>query len=224
VRAWLRYVVPATLLGCIACAPLVLFALRVAAPADVAAAQRAVRAAWIIAGAAIACELWLVSAVAPAVASVAAGSPLAQPAALVAGARNLVRGFVPWVVCVVAVLLGGAALVVPGVLLAILMSLTGASRELPRGAQAAIADSIATVRPRLARVGLVVVAIVGVQLAVTGALQLALLPALAKTMSAARLAPVRTYVRAVAIAVVALAPLAACALATVYSQAQAERR
>lgn len=219
-RTWIRYVVPLTVLAIIACSPLAYIAWIAQPVADVARARMQVRLGWALAGAALAFQLLLVAGVAPAVRAVAAGTPLSQLGALVAGLRGLVRGALPWLVAITAVIIGGVALVVPGVLLAILVSLTGASDHLRVSPQAAIADSVDVVRAQLLRIALVVVAIVAIDLVIALAAQLTYVPTIAKKAAAATLVPIRTFVRVTAIAVIAWSALPACALAAAYSQAK----
>ena len=219
-RAWVRYVVPFTLLACIAIAPVVLFALRMSPPADVAAARVQVRIVWALAGVAAALQLWLVAGVAPGVRSVVAGAPLSQLGALGAGAKNLVRGVLPSLVAITAVLLGGLALVIPGVVVAVLVALVGASDQLGTTPQAAIADSVAVVRSQLPRIAMLVVAVVAVDLAITFAAQTAFVPLIAKKATAAKLVPVLTFARVTALALTVVSPLLACLLAGAYSHAK----
>jgi hypothetical protein len=223
VRAWLRYIVPLTLLGIVALGPVAYTAWKAAAPVDVLAARALVRRAWILAVAAIALQLLLVAAVAPAVRGLHAGRPLPQLGALAAGVRGLVRGIVPWLTAILAVLLGGVALVVPGVLLLVLVSMTGASDVLDAPLPAALEDSIAVARAQLPRIAVIVAAIVVVDLAITFAAQLAFVPAVGKKVAVAKLAPVRTFVRVTALGLVAIAPAVACTIAAAYSQAKRRR-
>jgi hypothetical protein len=217
-RAWLRYVVPFTLLSLIACAPLLYIALGVAAADKVAVAQQHVRLAWILAATAWACQLLLVAGVAPGVRSVVHGAPLSQWQAFARGFASLVRGLLPCAIAVAAIVLGGLALVVPGLLLLVLLAMTGASRELSAPPPAALVDSVAVARSQLTRVAFVVATIVVCNLAIAYAAHTLLVPTLVKKMAAAKLAPVRTFVRVVALALVALSPIASCTLAARYEQ------
>lgn len=219
-RTWLRYLVPLTLLSVIALLPIAYTAYKAGKPVDVNAARLQVRVAWALASCAIACQLLLVAAAAPMVRGIAAGAPLSQLRALVAGLRGMLRAFVPWLLALAAVLLGGLALVVPGALLLVLVSPTGASDRLGARPPEAVLDSVNVVRERFVRTALIVVGIVLVALAITFVLQSIYIPAITRKMAASKLVPVRTFVRAVAIALVAISPLAACALAAVYSHAK----
>lgn len=219
-RTWVRYFVPLTLLAVIACAPLLYVALSAQPPADFSRGRAQLRLGWGLAGCAVAFQLLLVAGVAPAVRSVAIAAPLSQLGALIAGLRGLVRGALPWMVAIAGVLLGGLALVVPGLLFVCLVSLTGASDQLRTSPQAAIADSIGVVRRQLPRVALLVLAIVVVDLAITYVAQSIYVPVIAKKASDAKLLPIRTFLHISAIAIVAFSALPACALAAVYSHAK----
>jgi hypothetical protein len=219
-RTWLRYVVPLTLVAIIACAPLLYVALTAQPPADFARGRSQLRLGWGLAGCAIGFQLLLVAGVAPAVRAVAGGVPLSQGAALLAGLRGLVRGVLPWAVAIASVLLGGLALVGPGLLLVCLVSLTGASDQLGTSPQAAIMDSVNVVRRQLPRIALLVLAIVAIDLAITFAVQSMYVPVIAKKASAAKLLPVRTFLRITVLAIVAVSALPACGLAAAYSDAK----
>ena len=119
----------------------------------------------------------------------------------------------------IAVVLGGVALVVPGLLLLVLLALTGASERLGEPPPAALVDSVAVARANLPRVAWVVSAILVANLAVAFVLQWQLVPHITKKLSVAKLAPVQTFVRLVPLALAALSPLAACALAAAYARA-----
>lgn len=212
-RAWLRYVVPLTLLSALVFVPMLCLAWRVHAPPDLARARVQVRVGWILAGTAWAWQLWLVAAAAPAVRALAGGRPLSQWRAFTGGLRGLVRGLVPCAIAVAAIALGGIALAVPGALLLVLLSLTGASEQLAAPPPAALTDSVEVVRKNFGRVAIVVAAIVIVDLAVCLACQWVLVPTISKKVAAAKLLPVRTFVRVLPLAFAALSPLCACALA-----------
>ncbi len=206
---------PLTLLSVLALSPLLYLALKVPAPRTSEIARGQLRLAWILGGVAWAFQLWLVAGVAPAVRAIAAGQPLSQWRALTSGIANLVRGIVPCAIAVVAVVLGGIALVVPALVVLVFVSLTGASPQLGGEAPAAVRDSIAIVRANVRTVAIVALAIVALDLAITLATQLAIVPAFAKKTTAAKLLPIRDFVRVVAAALVVMSPLAACALASV---------
>lgn len=212
-RAYLRYVVPLTLLSALACLPLVWLAARVGAAPDLAKARAQVRLGWILAGCAWICQLWLVAGVAPAVRGVVCGQPLSQWRALADGARGLVHGLVPSAIAICAIALGGVALVVPGLLLLVLLAFTGASERLAEPPPAALVDSAAAARKSFSRAALLVATVIAVDLAVAFVAQSLLVPTIAKKVPAAQLLPIRTFVRTVPLALAALSPLLACALA-----------
>lgn len=216
VRTWLRYVVPLTLLSAIAFLPLVYVASRVGAAPDLAKARAQVRLGWILAGSAVAFQLLLVAGVAPAVRALVRGRPLSQWHALRDGARGLARGVIPWLVTIAAIGLGGVALVVPGLLLLVLLSLTGASERIGEPPPAALLDSVSATRHGLVRVAIVIAAIVVVNLAIALALQLWFVPAIAKKVAAVKLLPIRTFVRTLPLVLAAISPLVACVLAATY--------
>jgi len=220
VRAWLRYVVPLTLLAVIALGPVAYLAWKTTPPVDVLTARALVRHGWVLATCAIALQLLVVAAAAPAVRALDGGAPLSQLGAFTAGVRGLVRGFVPWLTALVAVLLGGVTLVVPGVVLLVLVSMTGASDRLDGPMPSAIEDSIAVARAHLPRIALVVGAIVAVDLAITFAAQSTFVPIVGKKVAAAKLVPIRSFVRVTTLALVAIAPAIGCALAATYSHAK----
>jgi hypothetical protein len=219
-RAWLRYVVPFSVLAVIALAPIAYVGLGAGAPTDVLRARADVRLGWILVALGLALQLWLVAAVAPGVRSVETGAPLSQWRAFASGIAGLVRGVVPWATAIVAVLLGGVALVVPGLVLLVLVSLTGASEQLGRPLPAPIADSVAVARAHLPHIAVVVGAVVALDVAVALAAQLAFVPLVGKKVAVGKLAPIRTFVRISAAGVLVLAPLAATALAAAYSHAK----
>lgn len=217
-RAWLRYVVPLTVLAALAFLPLLYVAWRAGAAQDLARARAQVRFGWIVAGSALAFQLLVVAGVAPAVRGVVRGQPLSQWRAFVDGGRNLLRGVVPWCIAIAAVLLGGVALVVPGVLLLGLLALTGASDRLGEPPPAALVDSVDVVRASFARVAIVVAVIVLANVAITYGVQTAFVPHITRKVPAAKLLPIRTFVRVVPLALAAVAPIAACALAATYAR------
>jgi hypothetical protein len=217
-RAWSRYVVPLTVLSVIAFVPLLWIASRVGLAADLPRARAQVRIGWALAAVAWCCQLWLVAGVAPAVRSVGRGEPISQLRAFSDGLRGLARGLLPCLIAIVGVGLGGLALVVPGVLLLVLFALTGASDRLGEPPAVALADSVAVVRANLTRVALIVAAIIVVNLAITFVLQWQLVPFITKKVAAAKLAPIRTFVRTVPLALAVLSPVAACALAAAYTR------
>jgi hypothetical protein len=217
-RAWLRYVVPLTVLAAIAFVPAIYFSSKLGAPTDLVKARVVVRWSWAVAGTAWAWQWLLVASVAPAVRGIVRGQPLSQWRAFADGLHNLVRAIVPWMIVVAAILLGELALVIPGFLLAVLLALTGASERLGQPPPAPLVDSVEVARRGCWRVFAIVVAILVVNLAITYALQLALVPHIAKPVPAAKLLPIRTFVRLVPLALAAISPLVACLLAATYER------
>lgn len=215
-RAWLRYLVPLTLLAAIACGPLLYTALHAHVPKDIPSARMQVRIPWLLASFAWISQLWLVAAAAPLVRSVDMAEPLSQRRALWVGLCGLVRGALPVAAAVIAILLGGLALAIPGVLLLGLLSLTGASDALREPLPAPLLDSISAVRASWRRVVLTLAVIIVVALVITFVVQKLYVPAIKSKVPPAKMLPIRTFVRVVGISLFALSPLAACALAACY--------
>jgi hypothetical protein len=222
VKTWLRFIVPLTILAAIAMCPVAYVAHAIAPPMDLSHARIAIHIGWILAGTVWVFQLLLVAAAAPLVASVARDAPLSQARAFLAAARGLGRGFVPWAVAIAAIILGGVAFVVPGVLLVGLVALTGASDRLAEPLPAPLVDSISVVRAHAREVAIALAIIIAVGFAIALAAQLVTLPALPKTKPPiAMLAPARTFVRIVALASIAGSALPACVLAAIYQRANA---
>ena len=215
-RAWLRYLGPLTVLSALVFLPLVYVALRLPVPADLPKARVEIRFAWALAGVAFAFQLWLAAAAAPAVRGLEHRQPCTQWRAFTAGVRGLVRGIVPCAIAVAAIVLGGVAVVVPGVMLLVLLAFTTSSEQLAVPPPAPLVDSVRVARASLRYAAAIVLGIVAVNLAVTFAVQTAIVPAIAKKAPAVKLAPIRTYVRLVPVALALIAPGAACALAAAY--------
>lgn len=206
-RAWLRYLVPLTLLAIIACVPMWWIALRAPAPPDVKHARILMRVAWALASTAWICQLWLVAAAAPAVHSIADGKPLSQVAALTTGLRALAVKFIPVLIAVLAIALGTVTLVVPGVLLLVLLAATGAVDS--------HTEAVSVARADMKRLALILAGVIAGALVIALACQLAIVPAIGKKVAAPKLLPIRTFVRVLAVALTAYAPIAACAIAAV---------
>ncbi|MEO8549216.1 MAG: hypothetical protein ABI678_04565, partial [Kofleriaceae bacterium] len=105
-----------------------------------------------------------------------------------------------------------------------LLSLTGASDRLGEPLPAPLEDSIAVVRAVAEHVALVVAIVIAADLALALATHLILIPALPKKPTTAMLLPARTFVRVVALALVALSSLPACGLAALYVRSQRDAR
>jgi hypothetical protein len=211
-----RYLLPLALLSAIVLSPIIWTMLRVPLPPHTAGARSLLVLAWVLAGSAFAFQLVLVAAAAPLARSLAAGRPLSQPDALVAGLVQLVRMLLPCALALVAIALGGLALVVPGLVLLVLLSLTGASTAC--GLPAPLVDSIAVARANLRAVVLAVAAIVVVDLAIALLAQLVLAAPIVKKMKPPQLATYRDLVRTVGIGVTLVSPLAACVLAAIHAR------
>jgi len=161
IRSYVRYLVPLTLLSVIAFSPLILLAYRVQVPLNAKQAQVALRMAWAFAGCSLIPLYLLVAGVAPAVRGIASGAPRSQLGVFVSGLVGLARAVVPILLVIAAIAIGSLAVVVPGLILLVLLALTGASVE--NGGPARLGDSIAIARTKILPVAGVIVATVGIQ-------------------------------------------------------------
>jgi hypothetical protein len=116
----------------------------------------------------------------------------------------------------VVIAIGSLALVVPGLILLVLLALTGAGRA--RGVPAALADSIAVARKHLPVIAVTVAAMLALDAAIGLAAYRGFAP-LPRQPSPAQLAAVRHFVRAIAIALTLASPLPATVLATIRARA-----
>ncbi len=123
----------------------------------------------------------------------------------------------PCLAATAAVAIGSLALVGPGLLLLVLLALTGASRE--RGAMAALLDSIAVARSRLPSVAITMLAMLAIDVAVGVIAHRMFGAPLGKRPSAAQLVAARNVVYAIAATLVVVSPLAATVLATIRTRA-----
>lgn len=212
-RTYVRYVVPLTMLSALVFAPLLGFVGNAPAPIDGAAARSLLVLTWIVTSTAWIAQLALVGAAAPAVRAVAGGEAVSQLRMLRRGGASLGRMIVPVGVAVAAILVGGLALVIPGVLLVGLLALTGASTE--AGVPAPLVDSIAVVRKNIRVVALTLVAILVVDFAITGGAYLVLVEPLTKKPTPAQLDDARDLIRCVTLGLVVVSPLAAAVLAAI---------
>lgn len=215
-RAWLRYLVPLALLALIACGPLLWVALTWPAAQDAPHARILVRIPWVLASVTWIWLVWLTAAAAPMVRSLVDGKPLSQLGALWWGLRGLVRGALPAAAAVVAIFLGGLALAVPGLLLLVLLALTGASDAIREPLPAPLLDSIAVARANAMRVAITVAAIVAVGFVIVFVLQHHYVPPLKSKVPPSKLLPLRTFLRVTGLALAAISPAAACVLAACY--------
>ncbi|MDQ3364919.1 MAG: hypothetical protein M3680_05780, partial [Myxococcota bacterium] len=144
-------------------------------------------------------------------------APVSQPRALVLALGGVGRMVVPCLGAIAAVLIGGLALVIPGLVLLVLLSLTGASEA--RGMPAPLTESVAIVRSQLGFVAAIVAAMIVLDLAIAlGAWKLVAAP-LVKQLPAAGFATYRDVVRVVAAALVVVSPVLATVLASVRATA-----
>ena len=159
IRTWLHHLVPLTLLSAIALSPLVALAARVHAPADAAAARPVIQLGWTLLAVAWLGQLLLVGG-----AAAMLTEPPSQLRAFTRGFLQLIRSLLPCLVAALAVAIGSLALLLPGLALLVLLSLTAASRE--RGLPAPLLDSLAAARRQLPAVALAVVALFAIDAAI----------------------------------------------------------
>ena len=211
-----RYFAPLTLLAAIVFAPALLVVMRLPVPGDASQAKIAIRFGWEVAGLAWIGQLVLVGGVAPAVRGVVVGARLSQLRAFSSGLAQLLRAIAPCAVVVAAVLIGSIALIVPGLLLLVMLSLTGASTA--RGLAGQLAESVAVVRTQLKTVAIIVGAMILADVAIAMILHGMLLGPVSAKPTPHQLVMVRGFVRAVTITIVVLSPLPAILLATIRSR------
>jgi len=207
-RIWLRYAIPLTLLSAIALSPVIATALRTRAPVDQAGAKAALVLGWELIALAWFGQLVLVGG-----ASAMTRARPSQLRALGTGFVQLVRAILPCLAAVTAIAIGGLALAVPGLVLIVLLALTGASPA--RGVPAQLADSIAVARKHLPTVVLASAAMIAIDLAIGLVAQRVFAAPLPRPPAPAQLAPYRHFVHAVALALVLASPLPATVLATI---------
>ena len=215
VHSWLRYIVPLTLLSAIALAPVITIALRVRAPLNPAGVTAALSAGWAMLALAWLGQLVLVGG-ASAITR-ARPAPLSQLGALRGGLAQLVRAIVPCLTAAAAIAIGGLALVVPGLVLLVLLALTGASRE--RGVPAPLVDSTAVTRTQLPAVALTVAAMLMIDAVIGVAAYRAFVVLLPRHPTPAQLAALPHVLRVMALALVLVSPLPATVLATIRARA-----
>ncbi len=223
-RTYLRYVIPVTVLSAIAFAPLLYLAARVPVPGDVGQVNGVVRTAWLLAGLSLVPLLILVGAVAPAVRSLASGTPASQLAVLRDGAVSLVGAVLPVGIAVLAMLIGSLALVLPGLVLFVLLALTGATGAPERDLGARIAASVSAARANLAAVTLVLLATIAITMGALYFLQRGLPMPLPKAPKPELLATFRLFARYAIAGIALAAPLPAIALAALATRATPSAR
>lgn len=210
-RTWLRYLVPLTVLSAVALSPLVILGLQVSVPRNAAEARTALTLGWAIVGVA-----WLGQLVLVGGAAATTGPRRSQLGALGAGLLRLLGAILPCLAAAAAVTLASLAFVVPGVVLFVLLALTGASPA--RGVPGALRDSLAVARAHLPAV---IVIVIGM-LALDAAIGLGAHHAFAMSFGKppAPLPAGRNFVRAIVAGLVVLSPLPAMLLATVRRRAE----
>jgi hypothetical protein len=210
IRTWLRYAAPLTALSAVALSPLVILGLVVPAPRNPAEARTVLALGWAIVGVA-----WLGQLVLVGGAAAMTGPRRSQLRALAAGLLRLLGAIVPCLAAAAAITLGSLAFVVPGLVLLVLLALTGASPV--RGLPGALRDSIAVARTHLPAV----IVIVAGMLALDAAIGLVAHRAFAMsfTRPQAQLPAFRGFVRAIIAGLVVLSPLPATLLATLRRRA-----
>jgi hypothetical protein len=215
-RTWIRYVVPLTVIAAVTMIVVAYTGMHARVAVDLVSARAEMHLGWELAATAWIFQLVLVAAVAPAVRGLAGGTPLSQWSAFARGLRNVGRALVPVGVAIFAIVLGSVALVIPGLLLIGLFALTGASENLAEPLPAAMLDSVEVVRANAKQIAMIVAIIIAADLALAAVAHVAILPALTNKPPVALLASARTFVRVIALVLIALSALPACALAAVY--------
>jgi len=215
IRTYVRYLVPFTILSVIAFAPLLLVALRVPAPANAKQAAITLRYAYVFAGCSVIPLFLLVGGVAPAVRGIVGGAPRSQLAVLGTGFVGLARALVPTLLAIAAIAIGGLALALPGLILLVLLALSGASAL--DGAPARLTDSIATARTRFLPIAGILLVTVAVQAIAIVVLSRQLVP-LPKPPPPEHLAAFRQLVRMTVAGIVLAAPIPATILALIHAR------
>jgi hypothetical protein len=207
-RTYVRYAVPLTLLSLLAFSPLLLLVARVQSPATAAQARDLLRSLWELGALAVVWILVLAGAAAPLV-----RSSLGQLGAVRAGLRGLVGALLPVFGSLLAVAVGLAALVVPGLILLPLIAYAGACTA--PGIAARMSASVAVARAHLpAAVGVIAVVVGMITIGIV-VLYLRLPLPLPKKPSLPDLAAFRATLRTAAIGCAFVAPLLASLLAAI---------
>jgi hypothetical protein len=212
-RTYVRYLVPFTVLSAIALAPALWITLHLPLPVGPAQGKSVVAFSWMLGAVAWVPQLVLVAGVAPAMRAAGRGAPLSQLGALRHGMVGLVTMILPCLLAVAAIGLGSLALVLPGLALLVMLSVTGASTE--PGMPGPLLDSIAFARANLKLVAIAVAAMLVVDLAVPGLARLITTTPLPKQPTAEQLAAYLRLPRIVIAAVVIVSPMIASVLAAV---------
>jgi len=210
---WAGYAVPLTALSALALAPAVLAAARAPAPVDQATAAATLFRGWAQLAWSWLGQLMLVGGAA----AIVRDRP-SQRRAFVGGLIGLGRAIVPCLAAAAAVLVASLALAIPGLIVLVLFALTAASPA--RGVAASLLDASCAARTRLPAVALSVAAMLALDAAIgLGCYAWFVLP-LVKHPTAAQLIGARSFVRAVAIALVFVSPLPATLLALIRHRAR----
>lgn len=217
-RTYARYAAPLTLLSLAIYAPLLWYALISPTPAELGPAWRMVMIAWGVAATAWIAQYMLVGGAAPLARSIADGAPLAQLAGARAAVRGLVRAVLPVLLVVAAIAMGSIALAIPGLVLGVLLSLTGASTR--GGLAEPMLDSVARVRAHKKPAIVAVIAILAVDFAIVTLPFVIMLGPLSPRPTSEELAAAQLILRIVAIGIPLVTPLAACVLAAVATAAR----
>jgi hypothetical protein len=215
-RTWVRYLVPLTLLSALAFCAFAYVAFRTHGALDIVEAQAQLRLGWILVGFAWIAQLALVAGVTPAVQVIAIAIAPSQFVVLRAGCARLVRAILPTLVATIVIAIGGLALVIPGLVLFAMLAMTGASERLDEPLPAPLTDSIAAARNNLIRIAVLAGALLALDFAIGGIAQLAIVHALKKPTTTAALVATHKFVRVIAISLIVMSPLPACALAAAY--------
>ncbi len=222
-RTYLRYLVPVTLLSALAFAPLLWLVMRVPVPADALHARGVLRTTWLLVAFGLVPLLVLVGGVSPAVRAVAEGRPVSQRAALGDGVVALVRAVVPCGVAVIAICVGSLALAIPGVLLLVLLSLTGAGAGPGTSLHEPLAASVVAVREQFVTVAVILLLSIAVTIGGVYFLQRGLPIPLPKQPPPELLPNFRLFARWAIAGIAIGAPIPAIALAALATRSPSAR-
>ncbi|CAN5919881.1 hypothetical protein BH11MYX3_BH11MYX3_47560 [soil metagenome] len=222
-RTYLRYLVPVTLLSALAFAPLLWLVMRVPVPADLLQARGVLRTTWLLVGLSLVPLLILVGGVSPSVRSIAEGRPVSQLAAVRDGVLALSRAVLPCGVAVIAVAVGSLALVIPGLLLLVLLSLTGATAGPGQALHESLSASVTAVRARFVTVASILLLSIAVTCGAVYFLQRGLPVPLPKQPPGELLPNVRVFARWAIAGLAIGAPLPAIALAALATRSPSAR-
>ena len=212
-RCYARYVLPLTLLSTVMFAPLLAYGLLSKVPTELGPGWRMVMVSWGAVATAWIVQYLLVGGAAPLARSIAAGKPLSQLAALRVAIHGVVRAVLPILIVVAAVALGSLALAIPGLVLGVLLSLTGASTR--GGLSEPLLESVELVRKHLKLAIFAVVAILAVDFAIVALPFVITLGPLSPRPSPEELATARRILQITAIGLSIVTPMAACVLASI---------